>query len=426
MANEAQLLPNPDNIPGAVSSGYQRQNTNMFAIQAGLDTTSIYFNSNGKVIIKAGAIIEFNGCLYKLVADIDLTQKIYNIFKTYNNCFFSFNGNTIDVASNDGSFIPSKNARYIDNNTRLLNTICKFVPDNFTSRLSGTTTDFFGITYGNGKFVAVGDDGIIETSPDGITWTIRASGIADRLVSAAYGNGIFVVGSIAAFTFFTSPDGIAWTKRTTSQSVFNSIIYINNRFVAVGADSYVGTSYDGIDWTFSKITTSNLTFTSITYGNGIYVAGGGNGNLYISSDTINWTAQTSGVTTYINGLAYGNNVFVGISSSNVILVSQNGSTWTKQTLTTGIYFEALIFTNGVFIAIGNSGIIYESFDGITWKSASSGTKKSLTGAAFGNETLVIVADDGEIITSPIFYNFYKFNPNANRYELPGDILQLYD
>ena len=33
MAIELQQLPNPDNVPGAVTSGYQRQNTNLFILQ---------------------------------------------------------------------------------------------------------------------------------------------------------------------------------------------------------------------------------------------------------------------------------------------------------------------------------------------------------------------------------------------------------
>src|SRR6266478_1031954 len=32
-----------------------------------------------------------------------------------------------------------------------------------------------GVTYGNGLYVAVGEQGTIETSPDGIQWTLRHS-----------------------------------------------------------------------------------------------------------------------------------------------------------------------------------------------------------------------------------------------------------
>jgi hypothetical protein len=47
---------------------------------------------------------------------------------------------------------------------------------NWTRRTSGTSNDLYGVTYGNGTFVAVGEGGTILTSPDGVTWTQRTSG----------------------------------------------------------------------------------------------------------------------------------------------------------------------------------------------------------------------------------------------------------
>ncbi len=44
--------------------------------------------------------------------------------------------------------------------------------------------------------MAVGGGGTILTSPDGVTWTRRASGTTQHLHAVTYGNGLFVaVGS---------------------------------------------------------------------------------------------------------------------------------------------------------------------------------------------------------------------------------------
>jgi hypothetical protein len=60
------------------------------------------------------------------------------------------------------------------------------------------------VTYGNGTFVAVGYPGAILTSPDGVTWTQRASGTVGFLRGVTYGNGTFVaVGDWGAI--LTSP-----------------------------------------------------------------------------------------------------------------------------------------------------------------------------------------------------------------------------
>jgi hypothetical protein len=61
MANEFTLLPNPDNTPGAVSTGYQRQNTNLFCLYTGLDTTEPFDNGNGTITIPAGGLVGSQG-----------------------------------------------------------------------------------------------------------------------------------------------------------------------------------------------------------------------------------------------------------------------------------------------------------------------------------------------------------------------------
>jgi hypothetical protein len=63
---------------------------------------------------------------------------------------------------------------------------------NWTRRTSGTSDWLFGVTYGNGLFVAVGWDGTILTSPDGVNWTARTSGTSNCLSGVTYGNGLFV------------------------------------------------------------------------------------------------------------------------------------------------------------------------------------------------------------------------------------------
>jgi hypothetical protein len=76
MANEFQQMPNPDNVPGPVTSGYQRQNTNMFALQTGLDTTEPYDNGSGVITVPAGGIVEVNGVMFKIVTAVTLNKPV--------------------------------------------------------------------------------------------------------------------------------------------------------------------------------------------------------------------------------------------------------------------------------------------------------------------------------------------------------------
>ena len=72
MVDELVQLPNPDNVPGAVSTGYQRQNVNLLAGQTGLDLTAPYV-SGATIVLPVGGIIDVNGVLYKIEAEAILT-----------------------------------------------------------------------------------------------------------------------------------------------------------------------------------------------------------------------------------------------------------------------------------------------------------------------------------------------------------------
>jgi len=56
----------------------------------------------------------------------------------------------------------------------------------WTKRNSVASDDLWAITYGNGLFVTVGNNGIIFTSPDGTNWTKRNSGTSDDLYDVTY------------------------------------------------------------------------------------------------------------------------------------------------------------------------------------------------------------------------------------------------
>lgn len=84
--------------------------------------------------------------------------------------------------------------------------------------------DWYGVTYGNGQFVIVGyttssgDYGdVVATSPDGVTWTVRAdfgTTVAEWW-GVAYGDDVFAaVGhQFDGSSPMSSADGITWTER---------------------------------------------------------------------------------------------------------------------------------------------------------------------------------------------------------------------
>ncbi|MDR0475238.1 MAG: hypothetical protein LBH43_16395 [Treponema sp.] len=69
-------LKNPDNIPGKVTSGYQRQNINILAVQTGIDTTEPYDNGAGVITIPPGGIVDLNGQMFVLAEQATLNKPV--------------------------------------------------------------------------------------------------------------------------------------------------------------------------------------------------------------------------------------------------------------------------------------------------------------------------------------------------------------
>ena len=73
------------------------------------------------------------------------------------------------------------------------------------------------VIYAENTFVAVGDEGTIITSIDGILWTSRTSSTPANLKEVTYGNNMFVTVG-ASGTILTSSDGIDWTEITSGST----------------------------------------------------------------------------------------------------------------------------------------------------------------------------------------------------------------
>ena len=281
------------------------------------------------------------------------------------------------------------------------------LPAAFSPNLASYSTAF-----GNGKFVAVGDDGsrekgVIITSADGKNWTVSTSETFYVLRGVTYGNGTFVaVGDYGSVV--TSPDGVIWTIVTTRTFYqIKGVTYGNGTFVAVGDDGLVLTSPDGVNWT-DRVAGTIESLNGVTYGDGSFVAVGTNGAILRSFDGIDWTPPVSGLSDFhsrLNAVAYGNGMFVAVGYGlfittfyPVIVTSPDGANWTTGSVSTfehAYYYDEVAFGYGTFVlrGQGNFGIILTSSDGGTWDTRAtfgSGTGvRGGTGIAFGNNTFIV-------------------------------------
>ena len=121
---------------------------------------------------------------------------------------------------------------------------------------TGNATDLEDVAWVVDRYVAVGKNSLIITSPDGTSssWTVRNGGdLNDNITlmgvaSNADGSKTVAVGTNG--TLLTSDDrGLNWTPWTVTESnSFNDVTWDGSQFIVVGTDSTIYTSTDGETW----------------------------------------------------------------------------------------------------------------------------------------------------------------------------------
>ncbi|MES0336248.1 MAG: hypothetical protein SFH39_07825 [Candidatus Magnetobacterium sp. LHC-1] len=194
--------------------------------------------------------------------------------------------------------------------------------DTWTTRVSGITATLRSIAYGNGTFVAVGDNNTILTSMDnGVTWTLRNSGTTSSLSCIAYSNGTFVAVGNSGTILTSTDNGVTWALRNSgTTSDLWGIAYGNGTFV------FVGYTHDNA----ACVVVTTIIATSTDNG-------------------VTWTSRTLGTTSALWGIVYGNGVFTTVGPSSAV-------------------------KSGGWCFFGGGAAIFTSMDnGDTWVSRNSGT-----------------------------------------------------
>ena len=174
------------------------------------------------------------------------------------------------------------------------------------------TSPIRSITYGNGRFVFVGDNGVSYYSLDGMVWTsMTGLPTTGRINQVTYGNGRFIcVGnsSSGVGVSYYSTNGTSWTamKGAATDFIGQSVAYGNGIFVTVSsAATYYSTN--GTSWTLSP---SGRIGVQVVYGNGVFVTTGVVSNIYYSTDGINWSIGFAGYPSSYNPIIYGYSTFI--------------------------------------------------------------------------------------------------------------------
>ena len=263
--------------------------------------------------------------------------------------------------------------------------------------------DWFSITYGEGKWVAVANgtsaagSSVAGYSTTGTAWTLASLPSSETWTKVAYGNGIFVAVSMSGKIAY-SLNGIAWVSATAPINNYSSVVYGGGLWVATSVGGFaIATSTDAITWTAGTLP-DGADWIDITYGKGKFVAVSQSDSSIAqtaySSDGATWTLGS-----FIGGsksIAYGNNRFVaiegGYGGANNVFYSFDGVTWTSTTIDTQNW-QTIKYSSGTFFAVAEShDKVAMSVDGVNWSYQSlSGTQSWRDVAGGGVGKVIAVA-----------------------------------
>jgi hypothetical protein len=184
-----------------------------------------------------------------------------------------------------------------------------------------------GVAFGNGTFVSAGETYIqsigeigpvISLSKDGLFWTPIP--VANNLNSVTFGGGRYVaVGGQGALLISTNATDWQSVDSGTSNEL-RRVVYGRDKYVAVGDAGTILESTDASQW-WPAISGSYETLNGVAYGDGDYVAVGGYGTILTSPDGMNWTARNSGTAQDLFSVVYSSNTFIAVGAHSTVLQS---------------------------------------------------------------------------------------------------------
>jgi hypothetical protein len=292
--------------------------------------------------------------------------------------------------------------------------------DNWHQRGAGVTTEYLqGIVYGNGTFIAVGRNGAIVSSADGVIWESINSGTTKWLKAIMYSNQNFkAVGWDGVY--LTSADGRQWNVQVmaTVNDYHNDIIFAGGLYIVVGYFNDIAprgnviSSLDGINW---NVDTMFAGYNyGIAHGANTYIVTGNSGKILSSPDCDIWTKETSGSNSNLISVCYANNLFVVVGTNGVILSSIDGLNWSTVGAVTPETLYEVRYYQDTWIAVGANGTLLTSKSGDNWEMRNSNTNSDLRSIAFGENTVVAVGENGLILQSD------SLDPNNGSQQQDGD------
>ena len=264
---------------------------------------------------------------------------------------------------------------------------------------------FRDLTWTGDRFMAVGEDGLIASSPDGLNWSVvfRLKGRSYHTLTT-YGNRVYVLGNDpGVFPIRTKGTGAVsldmgetWdTDLLVGHLRRTDDIFVDERGLILDLSEYMVVYDDQETW---KMLNHSGHFQKVVWDGSQYI-GIEEGLAAVSADGLNWGEHRFIPQAWWADMVYAEGLAVAVGEYG-IWNSADGLNWTY-VLQTNDCLSAVIHTGDVFIAVGENQVIYQSQTGDSWEEVNRSETGSLTDLVWTGERLVALGEDGDfVLTSP--------------------------
>jgi hypothetical protein len=295
----------------------------------------------------------------------------------------------------------------------------------FAAQTSGTANNFMRCRYGNGLFIAFGENGTIVTSPTGLTgdWTSRTSGFgAGITVNDMLWDGTRWVAVCSNGAVISSADGVTWATLVTVGGAPNlrGIAFSGTHYLAAANGNLVFVSTTAASWSATANPAISGNFSAIAYGSGRFVAVGDTGQVRSTMNNgSSWATGAGAGTQNLQDVIWTGTQYIATGNTGTVRTSPDASTWTSRDISTsngivrlGSSGSYLVATGGV---TGTSGVVYQSTDaGVTWTSIHTWSGGGGRGVAFGPMGSIVVGQSGAAFWSSYYLRLATYPTKADR------------
>lgn len=265
------------------------------------------------------------------------------------------------------------------------------------------------------------------------TWDGVSTGIEESVMGIAHGNNTYVAVGTNGY-IGNSIDGLNWKKASAGiKRSFNGVTFSGGRFIAVckapdeGSGAKIWVSDNGKSWKYRNSDADGDYLTEGLHavagdggGNLVAVGGGWVGRITVSHDNgENWQVKSgaSGIGSKLYGVAYGDGVWIAVGTGLPLKSTDGGETWSQ--ISGGPAGRAVTCGGERFVIAGSSAMYWSDDKGTTWKSCvpskdfesdSFGTGR---GVCYANGSFAAVMEKGDIWTSESGIAWRKWEAAGN-------------